>query len=173
MQATITGGADFDSILSGVGVRNGYVWVGANGPFLAYGVVNDGAVPGQGTGDGSYPNGPREVDRGGQGRKLPRLTARFVRSAVLALLAPLALGEAFGHVDGIEALSHGTQLFAPTPNHAPFIRSPSTRARHAPSRTRWRPPPQLSSWSRRRRAISRGARGARRTFSVLPGLSGR
>jgi hypothetical protein len=41
---------------------------------------------------------------------------------VLALLAPLALGGAFGHVDGIEALSHGTQLFAPDhPNHAPFV----------------------------------------------------
>ena len=54
VQATITGWTQFNSILSGVGVRNGYVWVGANGPFLAYGVVNDGAVPGQGTGDGSY-----------------------------------------------------------------------------------------------------------------------
>jgi hypothetical protein len=48
--------------------------------------------------------------------------ASLVRAAVLALLAPLALGGAFGHVDGIEALSHGTQLFAPDhPNHAPFI----------------------------------------------------
>jgi hypothetical protein len=48
--------------------------------------------------------------------------ARLVRAAVLALLAPLALGGAFGHVDGIEALSHGTQLFAPDhPNHAPFV----------------------------------------------------
>jgi hypothetical protein len=44
------------------------------------------------------------------------------RAAVFALLAPLALGGAFGHVDGIEALSHGTQLFAPDhPNHAPFV----------------------------------------------------
>jgi hypothetical protein len=48
--------------------------------------------------------------------------ARLVRAAVLVLLAPLALGGAFGHVDGIEALSHGTQLFAPDhPNHAPFV----------------------------------------------------
>jgi hypothetical protein len=38
------------------------------------------------------------------------------------MLAPLALGGAFGHVDGIEALSHGIQLFAPDhPNHAPFV----------------------------------------------------
>jgi hypothetical protein len=45
-----------------------------------------------------------------------------LRAIVLALLAPLALGGAFGHVDGIEALSHGTQLFAPDhPNHAPFV----------------------------------------------------
>jgi hypothetical protein len=48
--------------------------------------------------------------------------AGLFRAAVFALLAPLALGGAFGHVDGIEALSHGTQLFAPDhPNHAPFI----------------------------------------------------
>jgi hypothetical protein len=51
--------------------------------------------------------------------------ARLVRAAVLVLLAPLALGGAFGHVDGIEALSHGTQLFAPDhPNHAPFVPQP-------------------------------------------------
>jgi len=51
------------------------------------------------------------------------LRARLFRAAVLALLAPLALGGAFGHIDGIEALSHGTQLFAPDhPNHAPFVR---------------------------------------------------
>lgn len=50
------------------------------------------------------------------------MRARLVRAAVLVLLAPLALGGAFGHVDGIEALSHGTQLFAPDhPNHAPFV----------------------------------------------------
>jgi hypothetical protein len=41
---------------------------------------------------------------------------------VLALLAPLALGGAFGHVDGFEVLSQGTQLFAPDhPVHAPFV----------------------------------------------------
>jgi len=48
--------------------------------------------------------------------------ASLVRAAVFALLAPLALGGAFGHVDGVEALSHGTQLFAPDhPYHAPFV----------------------------------------------------
>ena len=53
------------------------------------------------------------------------MRARLVRAAVLVLLAPLALGGAFGHVDGIEALSHGTQLFAPDhPNHAPFFPQP-------------------------------------------------
>ena len=35
------------------------------------------------------------------------------RAAVVALLAQLALGGAFGHVDGLELLSQGTQLFAP------------------------------------------------------------
>lgn len=51
--------------------------------------------------------------------------SRLARAAVLALLAPLALGGAFGHVEGIEALSHGTQLFAPDhPNHAPFVPQP-------------------------------------------------
>lgn len=47
-----------NSPLSDLGIRNGYVRVRASGaiafPFFAYGVVNDGAVPGQGTGDGSY-----------------------------------------------------------------------------------------------------------------------
>ena len=44
------------------------------------------------------------------------------RAAVLALLAPLALGGAFGHVDGPELLSQGTQLFHPDhPAHAPFV----------------------------------------------------
>ncbi|HEX5854302.1 MAG TPA: PQQ-dependent sugar dehydrogenase [Thermoanaerobaculia bacterium] len=47
-----------NSVLSSFGIRNGYVRVRAPAgnfqPFLAYGVVNDGAVPGQGTGDGSY-----------------------------------------------------------------------------------------------------------------------
>lgn len=46
----------------------------------------------------------------------------FFRAAVLALLAPLALGGAFGHDDGLELLSQGTQLFAPDhPAHAPFV----------------------------------------------------
>jgi glucose/arabinose dehydrogenase len=44
--------------LSALGIRNGYVRVRAPAgnpwPFFAYGVVNDGAAPGQGTGDGSY-----------------------------------------------------------------------------------------------------------------------
>ncbi len=53
------------------------------------------------------------------------MRAGLVRAAVFALLAPLALGGAFGHVDGIEALSHGIQLFAPDhPNHAPFVPQP-------------------------------------------------
>jgi hypothetical protein len=47
-----------NSVLSSFGIRNGYVRVRAPAgnyqPFLTYGVVNDGAVPGQGTGDGSY-----------------------------------------------------------------------------------------------------------------------
>jgi len=47
-----------DAALSSLGVRNGYVRVrapaGNPDPFFVYGVVNDGAVPGQGTGDGSY-----------------------------------------------------------------------------------------------------------------------
>jgi glucose/arabinose dehydrogenase len=44
--------------LSSFGIRNGYVRVRAPAgnpwQFFAYGVVNDGAGPGQGTGDGSY-----------------------------------------------------------------------------------------------------------------------
>jgi hypothetical protein len=44
--------------LSDLGIRNGYVRIraGVGNPyrFFAYGVVNDGALPGQGTGDGSY-----------------------------------------------------------------------------------------------------------------------
>jgi hypothetical protein len=48
----------------------------------------------------------------------------FVRAAALALFAPLALGGAFGHVDGFELLSQGTQLFPPDhPAHAPFVPS--------------------------------------------------
>jgi glucose/arabinose dehydrogenase len=47
-----------NSALSSLGIRNGYVRVRAPAgnpwPFFAYGVVNDGAVPGAGTGDGSY-----------------------------------------------------------------------------------------------------------------------
>ena len=46
-----------NSILGTFGVRNGYARIrrtSGNPNFLAYGVVNDGAVPGQGTGDGSY-----------------------------------------------------------------------------------------------------------------------
>jgi hypothetical protein len=47
-----------NAVLAAFGVRNGYARVRAVGPgggrFLVYGVVNDGAVPGQGTSDGSY-----------------------------------------------------------------------------------------------------------------------
>jgi hypothetical protein len=46
-----------NSILSPFGVRNGYVRVRGSGTpsqFLVYGVVNDGATPGEGTSDGSY-----------------------------------------------------------------------------------------------------------------------
>ena len=47
------------------------------------------------------------------------------RAAAFVLLAPLALGGAFGHVDGMEILSRGTQLFAPDhPAHAPFVPQP-------------------------------------------------
>ncbi|HEX7670397.1 MAG TPA: hypothetical protein VF395_12465 [Polyangiaceae bacterium] len=50
------------------------------------------------------------------------MRAGLVRAAVLALLMPLALGGAFGHVDGFELLSHGTFLFPPDhPAHAPFV----------------------------------------------------
>ncbi len=50
------------------------------------------------------------------------MSGRVVRVALLVLLAPLALGGAFGHVDGVELLSQGTQLFAPDhPAHAPFV----------------------------------------------------
>ncbi len=50
------------------------------------------------------------------------MRSSLVRAAVLALLAPLALAGAFGHVDGLGLLSHGTQLFAPEhPEHAPFV----------------------------------------------------
>lgn len=50
------------------------------------------------------------------------MRAFLSRAAVVALLAQLALGGAFGHVDGLELLSQGTQLFAPDhPAHAPFV----------------------------------------------------
>ena len=50
------------------------------------------------------------------------MRASLVRAAVFALLAPLALGGAFGHVDGFEVLSQGTHFFAPDhPAHAPFV----------------------------------------------------
>lgn len=50
-----------------------------------------------------------------------RLTLRQ-RLLVLLALAPLALGGAFSHVDGLEALSHGTFFFPPDhPAHAPFV----------------------------------------------------
>jgi hypothetical protein len=61
------------------------------------------------------------VSAGSRGIELPRVNAH-VRAVVLALLASLVPGGAFGHVDGIEALSHGAALFAPDhPNHAPFV----------------------------------------------------
>ncbi len=47
-----------NSPLTARGIRTGYVRVRAPAgnvvPFIVYGVVNDGASPGQGTGDGSY-----------------------------------------------------------------------------------------------------------------------
>jgi len=50
------------------------------------------------------------------------MKGRLFRVLVLTLLAPLALGGAFGHVDGLELLSHGTFLFPPDhPAHAPFV----------------------------------------------------
>ncbi|MGE5718058.1 MAG: hypothetical protein ACM369_15530 [Acidobacteriota bacterium] len=46
----------------------------------------------------------------------------LLRLLVALVLAPLALGGAFGHVDGSEVLSHGTFLFPPDhPAHAPFV----------------------------------------------------
>jgi len=46
----------------------------------------------------------------------------LLRFFVLILLSPFVLGGAFGHVDGLEILSQGTQLFAPDhPAHAPFV----------------------------------------------------
>ena len=50
------------------------------------------------------------------------MSRRLFRIVVLAALAPIALGGAFGHVDGFERLSHGTFLFPPDhPAHAPFV----------------------------------------------------
>jgi len=50
------------------------------------------------------------------------MTKRQFRILVLTALAPLALGGAFGHVDGFELLSKGTFFFPPDhPAHAPFV----------------------------------------------------
>jgi hypothetical protein len=50
------------------------------------------------------------------------MNRRLFRIVVLTALAPIALGGAFGHVDGLEELSHGTFLFPPDhPAHAPFV----------------------------------------------------
>jgi hypothetical protein len=47
---------------------------------------------------------------------------RLFRILILTVVAPRALGGAFGHVDGFERLSHGTFLFPPDhPAHAPFV----------------------------------------------------
>jgi hypothetical protein len=47
---------------------------------------------------------------------------RRSRILVLAALAPLLVGGAFGHVDGFEVLSKGTFFFPPDhPAHAPFV----------------------------------------------------
>jgi hypothetical protein len=46
-----------NSILGKFGLANGYVSVtrtAGTAPWVAYGVINDGAVPGAGTGDGSF-----------------------------------------------------------------------------------------------------------------------
>ncbi|MDE2758497.1 MAG: hypothetical protein OXI92_18335, partial [Acidobacteriota bacterium] len=47
----------YDGILDMAGFDNGYVRVErieGTAPFYAYGVVNDGGFPGQGSGDGAY-----------------------------------------------------------------------------------------------------------------------
>ena len=58
LNATVPDWIQLDAPLSTLGVRNGYARVssrpGSFGSFFVYGVVNDGALPGQGTGDGSY-----------------------------------------------------------------------------------------------------------------------
>jgi hypothetical protein len=51
------GWAQLNAVLQSFGVANGYAHVvklSGNSRFLVYGVVNDGATPGQGTSDGSY-----------------------------------------------------------------------------------------------------------------------
>jgi hypothetical protein len=103
------------------------------------------------------------------------VTVRFVRAAVLALLAPLALGGAFGHVDGIEALSRGTQLFAPDhPNHGPFVPR-HERACAACAVAHLLPPASapvfLAAPTSRPSPEARAERPA--PVPVLPGLSGR
>jgi glucose/arabinose dehydrogenase len=58
LDRTVPDWTQLNSPLSVLGVRNGYARVRAPAgnldPFFVYGVVNDGAGPGQGTGDGSY-----------------------------------------------------------------------------------------------------------------------
>jgi glucose/arabinose dehydrogenase len=58
LNGTVPDWSQINSALSVFGMRNGYVRVRAAarnpGPFFVYGVVNDGAFPGAGTGDGSY-----------------------------------------------------------------------------------------------------------------------
>jgi hypothetical protein len=50
------------------------------------------------------------------------MKGRALRAFVLAVLAPLLVGGAFGHVDGFEVLSKGTFFFPPDhPAHAPFV----------------------------------------------------
>ena len=50
------------------------------------------------------------------------MTKRLFQILAFATLMPVALGGAFGHVDGFEILSQGTQLFAPDhPAHSPFV----------------------------------------------------
>lgn len=51
------GWAQVDRVLAGAAITEGWVRVrrnSAGGLFLAYGVLNDGASPGERTGDGSY-----------------------------------------------------------------------------------------------------------------------
>jgi hypothetical protein len=50
------------------------------------------------------------------------MTKRLFQILAFATLMPVALGGAFGHVDGSEVLSQGTFLFHPDhPAHAPFV----------------------------------------------------